>query len=250
MARRRIPTYQEQLKEGLDEIASYGSYGGPAPAPPHVVGRPESPAVTIEGGVDEKQAKEAQEVWTVLGMTRADSPAKRLRDHEGALRALEHEKLNRLQLMTWAQQIRARFLSLSMADRKLFLGVLTADTFGSFTKLFELQAEVQSAGITDEKLKLFDTAVKHGLAGTEKSIVSVKRRIRQQEENRGARETIKLNSRQRALPPATLSLPGVPPLQRGCQSCGGLFSCTEQHATCKRCRGSNQTYEANRRKTK
>ena len=61
-------------------------------------------------------------------------------EHERALQEYEGEKLTRLKIMTRAQEIRTWFLKLPMADRKIFLDVLTADEDGAMTHMFSLQA--------------------------------------------------------------------------------------------------------------
>ena len=80
-------------------------------------------------------------------------------EHEQALQEHEGKKVKRLQIMLFAQRVRARFLSLSMADRKIFLDVLTADEGGAMTRMFALQAQVASE-ITDDQLALAKMAAK------------------------------------------------------------------------------------------
>ena len=70
--------------------------------------------------------------------------------HEHALREHEADKLNRLEILIFAQRTRTKFLGLSIPDRKIFLDVLTSDDGGSMTRLFELQNQVEAEHLTED----------------------------------------------------------------------------------------------------
>jgi hypothetical protein len=81
-------------------------------------------------------------------------------DHQQALQEHESDKLNRLQVMLFAQRTRTKFLGLGLADRKIFLDVLTADDNGSMSQMFALQAEMDNEKFTDDDVKLDKVARK------------------------------------------------------------------------------------------
>jgi len=163
---------------------------------------------------DEKAQHEARarESWKVLQSTASDSASSRYIKHEEALQEFENEKLNKLQIMRWAQQTRTRFLRLSMADRRVFLDVLTADEHGAFSKMFELQTEVAAEGTTDDDLKLTRRAIKLLEPGkSEKHIDDVlpeiRRVSRKQKTKKQQRAALTAGTKQ-ALPAGSLNLPG------------------------------------------
>ena len=161
----------------------------------------------------EKAAADARTIWSVVETAQTGSPAQLYQQHQQALQEFEHEKLNRLEIMTWAQLTRTRFLRLSMADRKIFLDVLTADENGAFTKLFNLQAQLEAAGVTDAELKLlaaWKKAEKPG-ANTEDIVKAVRKELAGQQKKLKARAVLELPPAEGpALPEnTTLSLPGA-----------------------------------------
>jgi len=221
MTRRRRPSYQEKLKEGREELEFLnGARGMPHKHPtmsPKKSSKPIEPA-----SASPTNLAEAREIWSVVEIGRTGSPAEQYQQHRQALQDLEHEKLNRLQIMTWAQQTRTRFLRLPMADRKIFLGVLTADENGAFTKLFKLQAQLEAAGVTDAKLKLLEAwkkAEKPG-ANTEDIVKAVRKELAGQQKKLKARAVLELPSAEGpALPEnKTLSLPGAKDAKRIAES--------------------------------
>jgi len=171
------------------------------------------PTEERDKAVTEKAEADARTIWSVVEAGQTGSPAQRYQQHHQALQDFEHEKLNRLQIMTWAQQARTRFLRLSMADRKIFLDVLTADENGAFTKLFKLQAQLEAAGVTDAKLKLLEAwkkAEKPG-ANTKDIVKAVRKELAGQQTKLKARAVLELPLADGpALPEnKTLSLPGA-----------------------------------------
>lgn len=132
-------------------------------------------------------------------------------DHEQALQEYEGKKLNRLQIMTWAQQTRARFLRLSMADRKIFLDVLTADEGGAMSRMFSLQAKLESEGVDDDQLKLTKAATKALKPGghIDDAIAPVKKGLREQKRKVQREQKMLTASSRATLPPGrALALPG------------------------------------------
>jgi hypothetical protein len=166
-------------------------------------------------GEDDPQADSAptdyREIWDAVV---PDSDVAEYLQHEQAMQEYEGKKLNRLQLMTWAQRTRTRFLSLSMADRKIFLDVLTADENGSFTRMFALQARIEANGVTDKTLLLKKVAVKALKSGGrgDNAIQPVRKQLKKQAQEQ-AREQKLLTDKSPILLPArrVLSLPGQTP---------------------------------------
>jgi hypothetical protein len=212
MTRRRIPSYLEELKEGREEREFlHGPRGVPLD---HRTMAPKKSSKRIEPApVSPTKLAEAREIWNVVKMQQPDSPAHQYQQHQKALQDSENEKLNRFQIMTWAQQTRTRFLRLSMADSKIFLDVLTADENGAFTKLFKLQSQIEAAGVTDAELKLLEAwkkAEKPG-ANTDDIVKAVRKELAGQQKKLKARAVLELSpAEEPALPEyKTLSLPGA-----------------------------------------
>jgi len=204
MRRSRRPSAIQQLREGEDYLREYGL------TPPPASQRPTAPVPSPKPSAND--VAEAQAVWQVVGLAQSGSTAQRYRKHQAALQALEDEKLNRLQIMKWAQETRSRFLRLSMANRKLFLEVLTADENQAFSTLFALQGELDAAGVTDDNLKMLDAWEQSSKSGAHVNdcVAGTKKEIKRQKKLQTARETLQLPSSERpALPKATLSLPGA-----------------------------------------
>ena len=212
MPRRRKPSYQEELKQGREEREFlHGPRGVPLD---HRTMAPKKSSKRIEPApVSPTKLAEAREIWGVVEMQQPDSPAQQYRQHQEALRDLEHEKLNRLQVMTWAQKIRTHFARLSMADRKIFLDVLASDENGAFTKLFTLQAQLEAAGVTDAELKLLEAWTKAEKPGTntDDSVKAVRKELAMQKKKLKARAVLELPPVEGAALPAKkkLSLPGA-----------------------------------------
>jgi len=212
VARRRVPSYQEKLKEAREEREFLN---GPRGMPPeHPRTSPKKSSEPIEPAPPSPtKLVEAREMWSAVEMARTGSPAQQYQQHQQALQDFEHEKLNRLQIMTWAQQTRTRFLRLSMADRKIFLDVLTTDENGAFTKLFKLQAQLEAAGVTDAELKLLEAWKKAERPGAnaEDVVKAVRKELAGQQKKLKARAVLELPPAEGpALPESkTLSLPGA-----------------------------------------
>lgn len=203
MARRNRPSAMEQMREGQEYVRDFGS------SPPDL---PKASAPVVHPEPLPEEIAEARDVWSVVQMARPDSAAQRYRKHQSALRNLEDEKLHRLQIMKWAQETRARFLRLSLADRKLFLEVLMADENQAFSKLFALQSELEASGVNDEELKLLDAWEKEQKPGAliGDCVQGARKAIKQQKKLRQQRATLELPPAEPpALPPVKLSLPGA-----------------------------------------
>lgn len=168
----------------------------PLPCGPHADDPPPPP-------IDELHA-----VWDSIA---PDPEIREYLEHEKALQEYEGKKLNRLQIMTWAQQTRSRFLRLSMADRKIFLDVLTADEGGAMAHMFSLQAKLEEEGVDDAQLKLIKTATKALKPGghIDDAIVPVKKALREQKRSLQREQKMLTAGGRAALPPGrALALPG------------------------------------------
>ena len=146
-----------------------------------------------------------------MGFDSARPEIREYLEHEKALQEYEGKKLNRLQIMTWAQQTRSRFLRLSMADRKIFLDVLTADEGGAMAHMFSLQAKLEEEGVDDAQLKLIKTATKALKPGghIDDAIVPVKKALREQKRSLQREQKMLTAGGRAALPPGrALALPG------------------------------------------
>ena len=88
--------------------------------------------------------------------TEESSPVGAYLEHRRAMQQTEDKKLRHLATMKLAQQVRAKFLRMSLEERKVFIDVLTADADGSFTTLFALQTDLVERGVDDEDLALVE----------------------------------------------------------------------------------------------
>jgi hypothetical protein len=160
-----------------------------------------------------RREAQARENWKVFQSTASDSASMRYLNHQDALRDLENEKLNRMQIMQLAQRTRAKFLSWTMEERKIFLDVLTADEHGNFTEMFALQAELAAEGITDADLAITRKASKLLEPGKKTkhindAVPEISRAIRGQKTKKAERAALMAPRAVKALPQATLTLPG------------------------------------------
>ena len=156
---------------------------------------------------------ETRAVWNTIA-TDPEIPIAEYLEHEKALQDYEGQKLNRLQIMTWAQQTRARFLRLSMADRKIFLDVLTADEGGAMAHMFALQAKLESEGVDDNQLKLTKVATKALNPGGHINdvIAPVRKALRgQKQAKQSEQKMLTAGSRAALAPGRALALPGGKP---------------------------------------
>ena len=129
-------------------------------------------------------------------------------EHEKALQEYEGEKLTRLKIMTRAQEIRTWFLKLSMANRKIFLDVLTSDTDGgAMARLFALQSKLEAKGVDDDYLAPLKPGV---LAGSVAAAPGpMKRIMREQKRAKQLKQKMLTAGSPTALPPGrALALPG------------------------------------------
>lgn len=153
---------------------------------------------------------EHRAIWNTV-VPNPEIPIAEYLEHEKALQEYEGKKLNRLEIMTWAQRTRARFLSLSMADRKIFLDVLTADEGGAMAHMFALQAKLEAEGVDDAQLKLTKTVTKALKPGgrIDDAIAPVKKALREQKRNVQREQKMLTAGSRTALPPdRALALPG------------------------------------------
>jgi hypothetical protein len=159
---------------------------------------------------EETPPYDVRPVWNAM----VDDPEVPIADyleHEKALQDYEGQKLNRLQIMTWAQQTRARFLRLSMADRKIFLDVLTADEGGAMAHLFAMQAQLEAKGVDDNQIKVKKAAVKALKPGghIDDAIKPIRRALRGQQQAKQREQKMLTAGSRAALPPGrALALPG------------------------------------------
>ena len=155
--------------------------------------------------------EECRVLWDTVMSTASHSSVAEYLEHEKALQDYEGQKLNRLQIMTWAQQTRARFLRLSMADRKIFLDVLTADEGGAMARMFSLQAKLESEGVDDDQLKLTKAATKALKPGghIDDAIAPVRKALNGQKQAKQREQKMLTAGSRAALPPGrALALPG------------------------------------------
>jgi hypothetical protein len=146
MAIRRGPTYQKMLKDGRDEVTFLN---GPFPAPSKPRNQKKVPTLP-EAPVDIEAQKRGVDIFKAV----TNRTIKEYLEHEKSLREYEGEKLNRLEIMAWAQRTRTRFVGLSMQDRKVFLDVLTADENKSISHMLSLQHKLEAEGIDDNILAI------------------------------------------------------------------------------------------------
>lgn len=151
--------------------------------------------------------------WDAL-VNDPERPVAEYVEHERALQEHEGEKLTRLKIMTRAQEIRTWFLKLPMADRKIFLDVLTADEDGAMTRMFSLQATVESKGVDDDYIEAVKPGVLaprvDGVPNVVKAYTALNRVVGKQKLAKQLKQKMLEGSRT-ALPPGrTLTLPGKP----------------------------------------
>lgn len=170
--------------------------------------------VSVGYGVDAQEAPpltdETRAVWNTV-VPNPEVPIAEYLEHEKALQEYEGKKLNRLEIMTWAQRTRARFLRLSMADRKIFLDVLTADEGGAMAHMFSLQAKLESEGVDDDQLKLTKTMTKALKPGghIDDAIAPIRKGLREQKRTVQREQKMLTAGSRTALPPGrALALPG------------------------------------------
>lgn len=151
--------------------------------------------------------------WDAL-VNNPEIPIAEYLENEKALQEREGEKLNRLAIMTRAQRTRAWFLGLSMADRKIFLEVLTADDDGAIAKLFALQAKVESK-VDDAYLEAVKPGVfappRDGKPDVVKAYTALNRVVAKQGRARERKQKLASGSRAALPTPSVLRLPGAKP---------------------------------------
>ena len=148
--------------------------------------------------------------WDAL-VNNPEIPVAEYLENEKALQDREGKKLNRLAIMTRAQRTRAWFLGLSMADRKIFLDVLTADDDGAMANLFALQAKVASK-VDDDYLDALKPGVLaphvDGAPEVIKAFTAMNRVVGKQKRAKRREQKLASGSHTELPPGRVLALPG------------------------------------------